>query len=121
MNQKQKITAGIRQFEKKKPKGFGYYLFETGSIVATASVTLGVVILGWQAATWQQSGTWHGVSLLDLLNWAGLSLTQYGGAATLQGGDAVVQVLLSLPAFVMVPVIGLLFFVITSLFSHSGR
>jgi len=121
MAQNQRITTGIRQFEKKKPKGFGYYLFEIGSIVATASVSLGVVILGWQAVTWQQGGTWHGVSLLHLLDWAGLSLTGYGEAATLQGSDALFQLLLSLPAFVAVPVIGIAFFIFTSLFSRSGR
>ena len=121
MNQKQKTTVGIRQFEQKKPKGFGYYLFEAGSVVATASVSLGVVILGWQAVSWQQGGTWPEVSLLHLLDWAGLSLSRYGEAATLQGSDAVVQLLLALPAFVMMPVIGFVFFVVTSLFSRSGR
>jgi hypothetical protein len=121
MDQKQKVTVGIRQFEKKKPKGCGYYLFETGSIIATASVALGVIILGWQAVSWQQSGTWTGVSLLDLLKWAGLSLTRYGEAANLQGSAALFQLLLSLPSFVTVPVIGVAFFVLTSLFSRSGR
>ncbi len=121
MDQNRKVTVGIRQFEKKKPKGVGYYLFEAGSIVATASVTLGVVILGWQVVSWLQGGTWNGVTLLHLLDWAGLPLTGYGDAAQLEGGAAVIQLLLSLPAFVMVPVIGLLFFVFVSLFSRSDR
>ena len=121
MNQKQKITVGIRQFEQKKPKGFGYYLFEAGSIIATASVTLGAVILCWQVFTWQQGGTWHGVSLLDLLGWAGFPLKGFEGTAALQGSAALFQLLLSFPAFVTVPAIGVAFFIFTSFFSKSSR
>ena len=121
MNENRKVTVGIRQFEKKKPKGVGFYLFEFGSIVATASVAMGVIILGWQVVVWQQSDTWQGVSLIHLLSWVGFPLTGYGEAAQLQGAAAVFQLLLSFPAFVMVPVTGLLFFVFTSLFSHGSR
>jgi hypothetical protein len=121
MTQNTRPSVGIRQFEKKKEKGFGFYLFEAGSIVATACTTIGVVIFGWQAFTWQQSGTWHEVSLLDLLSWLGLDLHAYGSITDLDGVAGVVQTALSFPAFVMVPVIGFSLFVIASFLPNKGR
>ena len=121
MKHQHRTNVGIRQFEKKKPKGFGFYLFEAGSIIATAAVTLGVVILCWQGFTWQQTGTWHGVNLLNLLEWAGYPLNGYDGSAELHGGAGLFQLLLSLPAFVTVPACGFAFFIFTSFFSRSGR
>ncbi len=115
MDRKGRVDIGIREFRKGKKERFRFFL-QLSAKVVTLSVVVSVAILGWQSYTWTQSAVWPPVSLTDAFAVVGVNLQGLGGTTADSNLAIFGQILLDLPATLMLPLLTTLFFAFASWF-----
>ncbi len=115
-----KIEVGIREFKKGKKDRFRY-IFELCTTLAVLSVLVALGIFSWQLYTLSTTGAWQAVRLFDALAFVGIDLQ--GVYFPRETNDLVRygQLLLELPATLMLPLFTFLLSGIIALFTRSGR
>jgi hypothetical protein len=115
MHGKKELDVGIREFSQGK-KTRSRFFFELSAKAVTLSVVISVAILAWQAYSWTMSSTWPSVRLADAL--AVVGINPEGMCDIKDAGSLVIfcQIMLDLPASLMMPLLTTLFFAFVSWF-----
>jgi len=115
-----KIEVGIRESRKGKKDRFRY-IFEFCTTLAVSSVLVALGILGWQLYTLSTTGAWQAVRLFDVLSFIGIDLQSVYFPRETTDLARYGQLLLELPATLMLPLLTFLLSGIIALFTRSGR
>jgi hypothetical protein len=115
-----KIEVGIRESRKGKKDRFRY-IFEFCTTLAVLSVLVALGILVWQLYTLSTTGAWQAVRLFDALSFVGIDLQGVYFPRETTDLARYGQLLLELPATLMLPLLTFLLSGIIALFTRSGR
>lgn len=115
-----KIEVGIRGFKKGKKDRFRY-IFELCTTLAVLSVLVALGILVWQLYTLSTTGAWQAVRLFDALSFIGIDLQGVYFPRETNDLAKYSQLLLELPATLMLPLLTFILSGLIALFTRNGR